>query len=83
MLSSALPALLIFAVTFTLDMAWARYTVALVARRIAAASAYAAGITALSGICAISYVENHWMLIPAVLGASVGTTVGMLRNGNE
>jgi hypothetical protein len=72
-------AALIFLVTFALDVVWARYTVALVARRIGPASMYAAGITALSGVCAISYVENHWMLLPAVAGAAVGTAAGMRR----
>lgn len=72
-------AALIFAVTFALDVVWARYTVALVARRVVFASGYAAGITALSGICAISYVENHWMLLPAVAGAAAGTAAGLYR----
>lgn len=73
------PSLAVFLVTFALDVVWARYTVALVARRIVSASLYAAGITALSGVCAISYVHEPWLLVPAVLGAAAGTAVGLYR----
>lgn len=69
-------ALLVFATVFVLDVAFAKYTTALVARRTVAAGAYAAAIIALSGYAAINYVNDPWMLLPAMAGAFCGTVIG-------
>lgn len=71
--------LLVFAIMFVLDIVWARYTAALVAKRIGSASSYAAFIAVLSGVSTISYVNDHWLLVPAAFGAFAGTALGMLR----
>lgn len=70
-------AALVFAATFWLDFVWARYTAAITARLKLRASALAGFIILLSGAAQISYVENHWLLIPAVIGAVAGTWVAI------
>jgi len=42
-----------------------------------AASVWAAAITFLGGVAIINYTRDNMMIIPAVLGAFVGTYVGM------
>ena len=42
-----------------------------------AASIWASLITFLGGVAIINYTSNNMMIIPAVLGAFVGTYVGM------
>lgn len=74
--------LLIFAVMFALDVVWAWYTAALVAKRPGAASSWASAITALSGINTVSFVHDPWLILPAMAGAFVGTAFGMWRNAH-
>ncbi len=42
-----------------------------------AASIWASAITFLGGVAVINYTTNNMMIIPAVLGAFVGTYIGM------
>jgi uncharacterized membrane protein YfcA len=42
-----------------------------------AASLWASTITFLGGVAVINYTTNNMMIIPAVLGAFVGTYIGM------
>jgi len=42
-----------------------------------AASIWASAITFLGGVAIINYTNDNMMIIPAVLGAFVGTYVGM------
>jgi uncharacterized membrane protein YfcA len=42
-----------------------------------AASIWASAITFLGGIAVINYTTDNMMIIPAVLGAFVGTYIGM------
>lgn len=65
-----------------LDFVWAYYTRAVVAKRPASASAYAAVITVLNGGAAIMYVATPILLLPAAAGAFVGTWLA-LRWGNS
>jgi hypothetical protein len=45
------------------------------------ASIWAVIVFFISSIAVINYTTNHWMLIPACLGAFCGTFVGMkIRN---
>ena len=41
------------------------------------ASFWATVVTATASIAVINYTENHWMLIPSLLGAFAGTWFGM------
>lgn len=70
----------VFAITFALDVVWAWYTAALVAKRIFPASGWAAAIIVLSGANVISFVHDPWMLLPAMAGAFCGTAFGMFRH---
>lgn len=76
MMSAALVLLSVFA----LDFLYARYTMAITNRLRPLAGLYGAGIIALSGYAAINYVNDPWMLIPAMIGAFFGTIAGMKKD---
>lgn len=56
-----------------LDFVWARYTLYVTQKRPVASSVTAAVITALNGSVVLSFVHDPWTLVPAVMGAFVGT----------
>lgn len=62
---------------FLLDFVWAEYTKAIAARSAYVASALSSVLIGLSGFVAINYVEDHWALIPAAIGAFAGTFVSL------
>ena len=66
-------ALLVFVAHVVLDFIFARYNIACAQRRSLAASGWATGIVFCSGYVTIEFVSNNRMLIPAALGAFVGT----------
>lgn len=72
-------ALIVFATVFALDLLYARYMPAVAEHRKLAAGSYAAAIIACSGYAAVNYVNDPWMLLPAMAGAFAGTIVGMLK----
>lgn len=63
-----------------LDFLWARYTMALADRRVLAGGFYAMGTIALGGAVTISYVTDPMLLIPACVGAFVGTSLSIYFN---
>lgn len=69
--------LVVFAATFVLDIVWARYATAVTDRRRLAASVLAALIILIGGYTTINYVNDAWMLLPAMAGAFAGTYVGI------
>lgn len=75
----ALQAAITFGAMFALDFVWVYYTRAVTARRVVPAGGWAAGITVLNGVAAIIYVGDPWTIVPAGLGAFVGTLVAMRR----
>lgn len=75
-----LNALLVLVSVFVLDFLYARYTTAIGQRSRGLAGLYAAGIIALSGYAAISFVNDPWMLLPAMVGAFFGTVAGMKKD---
>lgn len=83
MLSSLALALYVFAAMAALDFVWARYSVACAHRRPLAAAAYAALIVVFNGPVVISYVDNHWLLAPAIAGAFFGTWVSLRKSAGE
>lgn len=70
-------AIAVFFALFALDFVWARYTHALSARRSWIASHYAAAIIVLSGFGITQYAGEPILLIPAALGAWLGTFVAV------
>lgn len=65
--------LLIFAVNAILDVVWAKYTLAVTARRPVLSGFWASGIVTVGAISIILYTANFWLIIPAAAGAFVGT----------
>lgn len=71
-------AVLVFLAYVALDFVFAKYVSATAEARGGAASSWSTGIVAFSGYITISYVSNPWLLIPAGLGAFVGTYLGVV-----
>jgi hypothetical protein len=63
----------VFALMFTLDVVWARYTLVVINNAAVKASFYATGIMILNGLTTIGYTSDPWLLIPAATGAWLGT----------
>jgi hypothetical protein len=70
-------ALLVFLATLTADICWARYTGHAANGERWAAAWWGAGIYAFGAFTVVVYTADHWMVVPAVLGAFVGTAVGV------
>jgi hypothetical protein len=66
-------AVIAFTAMFVLDFVWARYTMYIQSEKKAAASMAATLIVMLNGTVVLAYVTDPWMLIPACLGAFLGT----------
>lgn len=67
----------VFAAMFALDYVWTYYTKAIQRHAPLAASSWAVSITIFNAVAQIGYVGNHWLLIPAALGAFAGTYCAM------
>ena len=67
-----------FFAVFFLDIINAWYIKAISDERPFAASSWAVIVTILSSIAVINYVNDNIMLVPALLGAFVGTYVGIV-----
>ena len=67
-----------FFAVFFLDIINAWYIKAISDERPIAASTWAVVVTVLSSIAVINYVNDNIMLVPALLGAFVGTYVGIV-----
>jgi hypothetical protein len=67
----------VFIALFLLDFVWAKYTYAMTERRRVMSAGLASVLILLSGGAAIGYTSDPWMLIPAMLGAFVGTWVAV------
>lgn len=63
----------IFIIYFFVDFAWAVYIKALGENRYVKAALWSGFIALISGITIIKYVDNHWLLVPAVVGGMIGT----------
>lgn len=63
----------IFLLTLVVDFAWSMYIKSLADNKHIRASGWAAFITLAGGLTVIGYTENHWLLIPAVIGGAIGT----------
>ena len=49
------------------------YLAAVKTKNACRAAVWAAALIVLSGVNVVSYVQNHWFLIAAALGAAAGT----------
>lgn len=69
--------ILVFIATTIADILWARYGLAVAARAVAPAAAWSIGIVLLGAFTVSEYTTNHWLIIPAALGAGLGTVWGL------
>lgn len=66
----------VFTAMVVLDFLWARYIIALRDDNAYIAGALAGSLYVLGGFVTVSFVADYWLLIPAGLGAFVGTVLG-------
>ena len=66
-----------FAIFFT-DIFYTYYLMSVQNEQILKASLWATVVFLFACTAVINYTTNHWLLIPAALGAFSGTYVGML-----
>mgnify|MGYP000163770138 CR=1 FL=1 len=59
------------------DVAWTRYNMAVTRGAPLPAATWSVVILLLGAISFFGYVEDRWMVVPAALGAFVGTYVAM------
>jgi hypothetical protein len=69
--------ILVFLAVLAMDFVWALYAKAIQRHAVIAASSWAGAIIVFSGLSQIAYVNDPILLIPAVLGAVVGTAAAM------
>lgn len=62
-----------------LDIGWTRWGRAIADKHVARAVLWAMMITMLGAFSAVEYVKDPWLIIPATLGAGVGTWIGMRK----
>lgn len=60
-----------------LDFIWAEYTKAVTAGRVWVAAGLGSALFLMGGGVAISYVQDHWLLVPAACGSFLGTVLSL------
>jgi len=69
----------VFAAVTALDFIGAWYTRAVATRHAVPAGLCAAVLVGVGALVTVAYVDNHWLALPAALGAFVGTCAGTWR----
>lgn len=72
-----------FMAAATVAVPWALYTQHAAAGNKHRAAMADVGIYVIGGIGTISIVQSHWCLIPAAVGAYIGTYIGVRRKDVE
>jgi hypothetical protein len=70
-------AVMTFLALFFTDIFYTYYLKAIQDERALSSSLWAVVVFLIAGFAVINYTTNHWMLIPACLGAFSGTYVGI------
>ena len=73
-------ACVVFSAVAGADLVWTMYNKAVERHSANEAGLLSVCIYALGGITAIEYIKDNWMLVPALLGAFVGTWLGVRVN---
>lgn len=68
---------LVFTATVIADWLWARWTIACAEKRAIAASLYSSGLILCSGFTVLEFTREPVLLIPAAIGAAVGTYIAI------
>ena len=66
-----------FFAIFLLDVVYTYYLRCVTDNNVLGASFWSVACYILGSVAVINYTTNHWLLIPAMAGAFVGTFVGM------
>ena len=66
-----------FFAIFFLDVVYTYYLRCITDNNVLGASFWSVACYILGSIAVINYTTNHWLLIPAMVGAFCGTYVGM------
>jgi hypothetical protein len=69
--------IIIFVIDFVVSYGWAKAVKGISDNDALKAALWAGFITLSGGISTISFIINHWLLFPAVLGSMVGTYVAV------
>jgi hypothetical protein len=64
---------IIFCISFSVNFFYAMYVKYLSQEKMIRAAIFGECIVVAGAINIISYVNNHWLLIPAVIGGFIGT----------
>lgn len=75
----ALQCLSVFLIAVLIDYAYTRYNITSTTKQAHAAARWSVLIYACAAINVLSYTTNHWLLIPALCGAYLGTWVAVKR----
>ena len=67
-----------FLALFFTDIFYTYYLRSVINNQALRASVWAVVVFLLACVAVINYTTNHWLLIPAALGAFCGTYVGMI-----
>ena len=67
-----------FLALFFTDIFYTYYLRSVINNKALTASVWAVVVFLLACVAVINYTTNHWLLIPAALGAFCGTYVGMI-----
>jgi hypothetical protein len=69
---------LVFVATASADFAWTCYVASIAAGSAHHAALWSSAIVGFGGVVTLALVRSRWHLIPAMLGAYVGTAAAML-----
>jgi type IV secretory pathway protease TraF len=72
-------ALIVFLAVAAGDVCWARYTSACAKGTRWTAASWGVGLYALGAISVVNYTVDHRLIVPALLGAFVGTALGVKK----
>jgi hypothetical protein len=70
-------ALAVFSATALADFAWTSYIAAVAGNHRAAACMWSALIVTFGAVMTVALVRSRWHVVPAALGAAVGTYLSM------
>lgn len=74
---------LVFLSTLLADFAWTKYNMESAAKRPHPAAFWSTLIILFGAFNIVSYTTNHWLLIPAALGAYAGTWIAVWRESKS
>jgi hypothetical protein len=72
--------IIVFLSMFVVDVLYAIYLKSIENNKPIFASFMATIVFFVASIATIGYIDNHWLLVPACMGAFTGTWVGVMYN---